>query len=86
MNGSGPERVVGDFGFTDAPVFGMEVEGDAVRPHYADAKAVLEAVAAAGVDYDDVIAQLEKEGVDKFVASWDELLETVQGQLDGAKG
>lgn len=63
-----------------------EVDGDAVRPHYDDARAVLQAVADAGVDYDDVIAQLEKEGVDKFVASWDELLETVQGQLDGAKG
>ena len=25
------------------------------------------------------------EGVDKFVASWDELVETVEGQLEGAK-
>ncbi|HEY1134348.1 MAG TPA: transaldolase [Nocardioides sp.] len=63
-----------------------ETEADAVRPHYADAAGVLQAVADAGVDYDDVIALLEKEGVEKFVASWDELLATVQGQLDGAKG
>ena len=38
----------------------------------------------AGIDYDDVIATLEQEGVDKFVASWQELVSTVQGQLDQA--
>lgn len=63
-----------------------EVAGDQVTGHYDDAAATMQAVADAGVDYDDVIAQLEKEGVEKFVASWDELLETVKGQLDGAKG
>jgi transaldolase len=40
---------------------------------------------AAGIDYDDVIAVLEREGVEKFEASWNELLATVQGQLDQAK-
>ena len=30
MDGTGPERMVGDFGFTDAPAFRVEVEGDAV--------------------------------------------------------
>jgi transaldolase len=39
-----------------------------------------------GIDYDDVIETLENEGVDKFVKSWDELAETVRGQLDGARG
>jgi transaldolase len=43
-------------------------------------------LAKVGVDYDDVIATLEKEGVDKFVTSWNELLDTVTEQLDGAKG
>jgi len=62
-----------------------DVEGDLVTTRYDDAKAVMDAIAAAGVDYDDVISVLEKEGVDKFVTSWNELLETVQGQLDGAK-
>jgi transaldolase len=41
-------------------------------------------LAEAGIDYDDVIATLEAEGVDKFVASWNELLDTVRGQLEGA--
>ncbi|MDT9592444.1 transaldolase [Nocardioides zeae] len=62
-----------------------EVEGDLVTTRYDDARAVLDAVAAAGVSYDDVIAQLEQEGVQKFVDSWDELLETVRNQLDAAK-
>ena len=55
---------------------------DAVRPHYEDAQRVMAGLAAAGIDYDDVIATLEREGVDKFVASWDELVETVRGQMD----
>lgn len=62
-----------------------EVQGDQVRPHYADARAHLDALAAAGIDYDDVIRTLEKEGVDKFIASWHELLDTVRAALDGAK-
>jgi transaldolase len=44
-------------------------------------------LARLGIDYDDVIATLEREGVEKFVASWDELVETVRGQLkSGAQG
>jgi transaldolase len=36
-----------------------------------------------GIDYDDVIQTLEKEGVDKFVKSWNELVDTVQTHLEG---
>jgi transaldolase len=32
---------------------------------------------AAGVDYDDVVATLEREGIDKFVASFNELLQGI---------
>lgn len=56
--------------------------GDTVRPHYDDARKVMADLAAAGVDYDDVIATLEQEGVDKFVTSWNELVETVRGQME----
>ena len=42
-------------------------------------------LAAVGIDYDDVIAVLEKEGVDKFVESWNELLDTVSGQMEAAQ-
>ncbi|MDP3969542.1 MAG: transaldolase [Nocardioides sp.] len=62
-----------------------EVRGDAVRENYASAHEVMDALAGAGIVYDDVIAVLEKEGVQKFVASWRELQETVQGQLREAQ-
>jgi transaldolase len=32
---------------------------------------------AAGVDYDDVVARLEREGIEKFVASFDRLLDNI---------
>lgn len=62
-----------------------QVKGDQVRPHYDDAHQVMADLEAAGVDYDDVIETLEEEGVEKFVKSWKELLETVQSQLDAAR-
>ena len=42
-------------------------------------------LAALGVSYDEVTALLEKEGVEKFIVSWDELLETVKTALEAAK-
>lgn len=44
----------------------------------AEAEATLEAMAAVGVDYDEVMEVLEREGVDKFIASWEELLAEVE--------
>jgi transaldolase len=38
-----------------------------------------------GVEYDDVIATLEREGVEKFVASWDELVGTVAQQMEESR-
>ena len=40
---------------------------------------MLDDLAAAGIDYDDVVQVLEDEGVEKFEASWNELLESTQG-------
>jgi len=62
-----------------------EVKGDQVTPHYGEAEATMQALRDAGVDLDDVIAKLEKEGVEKFVASWNELLETVRDNLAQAR-
>ncbi len=39
-----------------------------------EARATFEALARAGVDYDDVTEVLEREGVEKFIASFEELL------------
>ncbi|MGA8247300.1 MAG: transaldolase [Nocardioides sp.] len=63
-----------------------EIRGDRVRPFYDDAAAHMKALADAGIDYDDVIAVLIEEGVDKFVTAWTELGETVTAQLERAKG
>jgi transaldolase len=60
------------------------LHGDAVTGEYADAQGVLDDLAAVGVDYDDVTATLEREGVDKFVVSWNELRDTVSAALDAA--
>lgn len=61
-----------------------EVTGDTIVPLYADAAAQFAALEAAGIDLGDVITKLETEGVEKFVVSWGELLQTVQAKLDGA--
>ena len=62
-----------------------EVRGDRVRPFYADAEAHMEALAGAGVDYDDVIAVLIKEGVEKFVVAWDGMLAALEESLEAAR-
>jgi len=61
------------------------VPTDSVTGSYAAANAVLDALAALGVSYDDVTRVLEEEGVSKFVISWNELLETVTVALAGAQ-
>ena len=62
-----------------------EIAGDQVTGAYADANQVLDAVAAQGISYREVTELLEKEGVEKFIVSWNELLETVKTALDDAR-
>jgi len=62
-----------------------EVRGDTVTGSYAEAGAVLDALAKVGVDYDDVTATLEREGVEKFDVSWNELVDTVRTALEAAR-
>jgi transaldolase len=61
------------------------IAGDTITGSYAAANAVLDAIAAQGISYEDVTAQLEKEGVEKFIVSWNELLDTVTAALEAAK-
>ena len=42
-----------------------------------EAQSLFNQLYAAGVDYDDVVATLEREGIEKFVASFDQLLNDV---------
>ena len=60
------------------------VTGDTITTNYADAHAVIDALATVGIDIDDVTQVLEDEGVEKFIASWHDLQETVAKALAGA--
>ena len=46
---------------------------DTVHGTYADAQDVLDRLAAAGIDYDKVVQDLEDDGVGKFKQAWDHL-------------
>jgi transaldolase len=59
-----------------------EVTGDTIRGTYEQAKADLDALAAVGVDYDDVVQLLEDEGVKKFEQAWTELLDSTVAELE----
>ncbi|NYJ01260.1 transaldolase [Nocardioides thalensis] len=61
-----------------------EVNGDMVTGRAQEAQELFDQLAAVGVDLDDVFLVLESEGVDKFKASWIELVETVKGQMAAA--
>lgn len=61
-----------------------EVTGDTVTGRAAEAQEVFDRLAEVGIDFDDVLLVLEQEGVDKFKKSWDELVETVRGQMDAS--
>jgi transaldolase len=74
-----PEKTL-EATFDHAPL-----HGDAVTGSYAEAQQVLEELSAVGVDYDDVTFTLEREGVEKFSVSWNELLDTVTAALEAAK-
>ncbi|MBM7083984.1 transaldolase [Micromonospora sp. WMMD734] len=61
-----------------------ETRGDTITGSYAAARQVFADLAAVGIDMDDVIATLEREGVEKFEASWSELLDGVRTSLAAA--
>ncbi|MGW9112350.1 transaldolase [Microbacterium sp. NPDC055683] len=61
------------------------VTGDTITGAYADAHAVVDGLAAVGVDFADVTQLLEDEGVEKFIASWHDLQNTVKAALESAQ-
>ena len=58
-----------------------QIPQDSVRGHYADAQQVLTRLASLGVDYDDVTAHLEDNGLAIFDASWRDLGDQLAAQL-----
>ncbi|GGT77669.1 hypothetical protein GCM10010272_21780 [Streptomyces lateritius] len=59
-----------------------EVTGDTVRGAYEQSRAELDAVEKLGISYDDVVQLLEDEGVEKFEASWNDLLKSTEAELE----
>ncbi|MFC9797046.1 transaldolase [Streptomyces sp. NPDC127584] len=57
------------------------VSGDTVTGTYDQARADLAAVEKLGIAYDDVVQLLEDEGVEKFEASWNDLLQSTEAEL-----
>ncbi len=63
-----------------------DIRGDTITGNYDDANSVLDAISELGISYDEVTALLEREGIEKFTASWNDLLDTVSAALESARG
>ncbi len=62
-----------------------EISGDSVRGSYDAADVILDDLERLGISYHDVVETLEREGVEKFEASWQQLLERVSVALASAR-
>ncbi|MBV2355371.1 transaldolase [Streptomyces sp. J2-1] len=58
-----------------------DITGDTVTGGYARARADLAALEGLGISYDEVVRKLEDEGVAKFEAAWQDLLDAVSESL-----
>jgi transaldolase len=61
-----------------------ELHGDTIHGTYEESRQVFRDLEALGIHYDDVVSVLEDQGVGKFEASWNELLETIKTQMAAA--
>lgn len=68
----------------NATALGAPVSGDRISGFFDEAETVMAEVASLGISLDAVTQQLEDEGVEKFIASWHDLLEIVSTALDNA--
>lgn len=57
------------------------ITGNTIAGTYDQARADLAALEKLGISYDDVVQLLEDEGVDKFEASWNDLLKSTEAEL-----
>jgi transaldolase len=58
-----------------------ELHGDTVHGTYDASRQVFADLEKLGIEYDDVVQVLEDEGVAKFEASWNELLDTIKTNM-----
>lgn len=60
------------------------VKGNSIEPNLAAAKKVISQLTEAGIDLSEVTDLLETEGVEKFIVSWHELIDSVDQALKSA--
>lgn len=58
------------------------ITGNTITPNFEAAAQFMEELEAAGIDFAEVTQKLEDEGVSKFIASWDELVDSVALALE----
>jgi transaldolase len=58
------------------------LRGDTVHGTYDESRELFAKLEALGISYDDVVKVLEDEGVSKFEVSWNEMLQTIQNELN----
>jgi transaldolase len=61
------------------------IEANTIKGTYDHSRSVLAQIEALGISYNEVVGLLEQEGVEKFVVSWNELVETVSSALELSK-
>jgi transaldolase len=61
------------------------VSGDTITGNYEQSRETLAMIESLGISYAEVVDLLEREGVDKFIVSWDELAATVSAALEYSK-
>jgi len=61
-----------------------QLRGDTIRGTYEQSRQVFTDLASLGISYDEVVAVLEEEGVEKFDASWRAMRETLASQMASA--
>ena len=60
------------------------IHGDTIHGTYDESRRVFEQLERLGISYDDVVEALENQGVEKFAASWNELLATIKTEMSSA--
>jgi transaldolase len=61
------------------------VPKNSITSHYAESESTLASVEAQGISISEVTDLLEREGVEKFIVSWGELVESTSKALEAAK-
>jgi transaldolase len=62
-----------------------QVRGNTIEGNYPESHGVISELTSIGINFDEVFATLEKEGVDKFIKAWEQLLTGLADALKSAK-